>query len=377
MTILYLSARCALRLLESPSVYDVSSDELYEVDDEGFEFLRKASEPDGNPSDETEFVSFCLNEGILTEEPISVTRPILKQAPSPSLRYLELQITNHCNLHCKHCYIGSPVQHEMSIEDIRKVLRDFEDLQGLRVLITGGEPLLHTKWSMINSMLHELSLRKILFTNGTIPIADLDRLNVDEIQVSIDGLETSNDALRGRGSYRKSMAFLRQVLEAGLTASVSTMIHKANLTDFEEMSKIFNEMGIWEWTVDVPCAEGNLKTNPDLRVSPETAGKLLSFGFGGGLHGGGAGYACGAHLMAVSPEGNCARCTFYMDKPVGTIRDGLAECWGRIKPTAIDETDCRSCEAKDECRGGCRFRATLETHALGRDLYRCALYDKM
>ena len=108
----------------------------------------------------------------------------------PSLRYLELQITDRCNLRCRHCYIGENVPKELSVRQITEILKEFEEMQGLRLMITGGEPLLHSSFDALNDVLPDFLIRKVLFTNGLLLNKDLlRRLNVDEIQISIDGLE--------------------------------------------------------------------------------------------------------------------------------------------------------------------------------------------
>ena len=55
---------------------------------------------------------------------------------------------------------------ELSINRIKTILTEFEEMQGLRVLITGGEPLLHSRFKEINEILPQFFIRKILFTNG-------------------------------------------------------------------------------------------------------------------------------------------------------------------------------------------------------------------
>lgn len=50
----------------------------------------------------------------------------------------------------------------------KKILKEFEQMQGLRVLITGGEPLMHPEFEKINDFIKELPIRKILFTNGVL-----------------------------------------------------------------------------------------------------------------------------------------------------------------------------------------------------------------
>ena len=89
------------------------------------------------------------------------------------------------------------------------------------------------------------------------------------------------------------------------------MVHAANLSDFDLMDEDFRAMGIRDWTVDVPCVEGRLKENPGHGLTPEVAGKYLAYGYGGSIHGGGMGYACGRHLMSVMPDGSSAKCAFY------------------------------------------------------------------
>jgi radical SAM protein with 4Fe4S-binding SPASM domain len=370
----FLTRDAVLRWLERPSVYHVRKDELYELDDEGFDFLQKCAGATGCSSGMNEFVEYCMDEGILTREKTIINRPVLSRAPTPSLRYLELQITEKCNLRCRHCYIGEIGQRELPVPAIRRALEEFEEMQGLRVLITGGEPLLHSKFSEINRMLQDFSIRKLLLTNGLLLSREALRgLNVEEIQISIDGLEEAHESLRGKGTFRKTIDAIRRSIDSGYDVSVSTMIHPGNLKDFDELERLFTGMGVKEWTVDVPCISGRLGSNPELQTAPEIGGKYLRYGYGEGYHSGASGFACGLHLMSVMPDGGVARCTFYSRSPVGNVTEGLRRCWQRLSPIPLDDLLC-DCQYLESCRGGCRYRAELLGNPLGRDLYRCAMY---
>ncbi len=103
----FLSHGAALKWLETPCVYHIRNDELYELDMDSFEFLKKCSES-GCSLQDKDFIDYCLKEGILTADMVYAKRPPLIKSPEPSLRYLELQITNKCNLRCRHCYINPP-----------------------------------------------------------------------------------------------------------------------------------------------------------------------------------------------------------------------------------------------------------------------------
>ena len=406
----FLSKSAVLKWLETPSVYNIKTDELYELDKDSFEFLKKCQSLNGSgvrgqrsetqiksniPQQKTfdSFIDYCLKEGILTTEKISVKRPPLTKSPVPSLRYLEMQITDRCNLRCKHCYIGNmerakgttplspPLLRgevkggELSANQIKTILSEFEEMQGLRVMITGGEPLLHSRFDEINEMLPDFFVRKILFTNGLLLSKKiLVGLNVDEIQISIDGLENAHELLRGKGTFKKAIDAVKLSIDSGYEVSVSTMVHSKNLDDFDGMERLFRGLGIKDWTVDVPCITGELQRNAEFQVTPEQAGKLLGYGYGEGLHAGERGFACGLHLMSVTADGRAAKCTFYSDKAVGLIDEGLRKCWKKIKPVKLDKLKC-DCEYIEACRGGCRYRAENFGDALGKDLYRCALYD--
>lgn len=370
----YLSRRAVLKWLERPFVYHIGKDELYELDDECFRFLRQCITDRGCSSKDGAFIDYCMDEGILTTERVVMNRPPLLPAPEPSLRYLELQITDACNLRCKHCYVGKSSGNELSVERIRDVLREFEEMQGLRVLISGGEPLLHSRFADINRMLPGFFLRKVLFTNGVLLTRDvLKTLKVDEIQVSIDGLQRTHDSVRGAGMYERSLQAIRQALDAGFDVSVSTMVLPGNLGEFDELEHLFRNIGIKDWTVDVPCAAGRLNGHKELMLSPDEGGKYLGYGFGGGVHSSGQGFGCGLHLMAVTAAGKIAKCTFYADLPAGTLEEGLKTPWRRIKPVLLNDLSCK-CAYLEACRGGCRYRAEQLEGKGGRDRYRCMLY---
>lgn len=371
----FLAKDAVLKLLETPAVYNLRSDELYELDDEGFALLEACSGRDGGVAERSDFIDFCLAEDLLTDEPVSMKRPPLAGAPDPSLRYLELQITDRCNLRCRHCYIGDNAEsHELMAGQVSGILREFEQMQGLRVLITGGEPLLHSSFDAINALLPDYSLRRVLFTNGLLLSEKrLEGLNVHEIQISIDGMEHAHDLIRGQGTFSKALAAVQLCLDKGVDVSVSTMVHAMNLDDFDQMDGLFRGLGIKDWTVDVPCTAGRLAENGMFRVAPDVGGRYLGFGFGGGIHNSASGFGCGLHLMSVSASGLTSKCTFYSDRASGSIKDGLRACWQRIAPVRLADLAC-DCAYLDICRGGCRFRAEQTGGPLGRDLYKCHFY---
>lgn len=371
----YLSDKCELKFLEFPSVYNISSDEIYELDEQAFDLLKNCASKSGCEVESKDFLEYCLSEGILVSYPSNVKRAEIIKSPIPSLRYLELQITDKCNLRCKHCYIGKPKNVELPIEEIKNVLEEFEKMQGLRVLITGGEPLLHSDFALLNQILPNYRLRKVLLTNGLLLNSSiLKDLNVQEIQFSVDGMKKGHEVIRGKGTFKKVLSIIDEALLFGFDVSIATMIHKENLDEFDDMEKLFKSLGIKDWIVDAPSFAGNLTQNKSIFVPPEIAGKYLNYGFGEGLHSGDKGFACGLHLFSVLADGSLCKCAFYSNNKIGRIEEGLKKNWEKVKPVRLDELECSSlsCRYIEICRGGCRFRAGDLNK---KDLYKCYCYD--
>ncbi len=374
---LALAGPAVLKRLETPHVYHLDRDDLYEVNDEAFSLLL---EGDGRHRvvdlrPEPLFLDFCLAEDLLalSDAPRPTKVRAGGQAPTPSLRYLELQITRRCNLACRHCYLGRPEAVDMASETVALVLDDFCQISGLRVMVSGGEPLSHPRFEEINDLMDRYPLRRVLLTNGTLLTLEMARrLRFHEVQVSLDGLEAGHDALRGPGSFQRALAGLQAAREAGLDVSVATMVHAANLDQFEGLARLMEDLGVIEWGIDAPCLAGRYQEASDLQVSPQQAARAMAYGFGGSFHGGdGEGYTCGRHLLTVTPEGQVAPCGFY--EPLGRVEEGLSVVWGRRRWVRVQDLECAGCPHLMECGGGCRFRAGSP---LGPDPVMCAVYQQ-
>jgi radical SAM protein with 4Fe4S-binding SPASM domain len=365
---------CSLKRLEEPYLYDIENDELYELGEEAYQFLLKCSQGErvSVRKEDREFIQYCLSENLITLSETPVKRSgISLPSPTPSLRYLEFQITDRCNLRCRHCYIGDSLHQDLPPEKIFKVLKEFEEIQGLRLLLSGGEPLLHPHFWKINEILREYLFRSILLSNGTLITKETaKKLRVHEVQISLDGMKEGHESIRGGGTFEKTLQAIDNLQEADIRVSVATMIHRRNLEEFDKLSSLVQSKSIREWNVDIPCLAGRMEENKDFCVSPSEAGPFLQYGYGGGLHSSGENATCGAHLCAIFPNGDVAKCGLFSQDPVGFIGEGLRVCWERIPRIQLKELTC-GCPEIEECRGGCRFRAKLQGDIFQPDLFQC------
>jgi sulfatase maturation enzyme AslB (radical SAM superfamily) len=135
-----------------------------------------------------------------------------------------VNVTNRCNLSCRHCFVfrdGNPnespasIRDEMSDEAILETLTALRDRHGIvHMLWMGGEPLLKPQLIRQGVGIFQNST---VTTNGTVPLLDLgpDVLYV----VSLDGPEDLNDAIRGEGGFRRVLRNLGD-LPAGFSSPV-------------------------------------------------------------------------------------------------------------------------------------------------------------
>lgn len=373
---LVLSPRSSFKRLEEDYLYHIARDELYEINDDAVSMLlrcdgsQRMRELDPDP----DFLAFCVEEDLLkvVDLPQKTELPGIR-SPIPSLRYLEWLVTFRCNLSCAHCYLGPAGTAEFPAELIRPLLDQFTRMQGLRILVSGGEPTLYSHFPLLNDALKNYPIRAVLLSNGMTLTEELaSHLNFHEVQISLDGMDHGHDVIRGKGSFGQAVQAMKAVRGAGLDLSVATMIHRGNVDEWNEMADLVNELGAREWSIDYPCRKGRWETHPELRVDPERASEMMSYGFGGSYHGTSPGWTCGRHLAAVLPSGELCRCSLYQDRCYGFIRDGLAQAWVQVEHIPIDQTECADCIHAEMCGGGCRFRAGGPTD---RDIVMCRYYE--
>jgi MoaA/NifB/PqqE/SkfB family radical SAM enzyme len=161
----------------------------------------------------------------------------------PDARYpaAVVNVTNRCTLTCEHCFVfrdGNPNEAPASVRDEPGDLEMLDELVRLRdrhgivsILWMGGEPLLRQK------LLREgirLFPRNTIITNGTVPLVDFGR---DVLYVvSLDGPEDLNDALRGKGTFRRVLRTLdRMPADFSSRLQVQCVVTRRNQHRLEEL----------------------------------------------------------------------------------------------------------------------------------------------
>ena len=152
----------------------------------------------------------------------SLTR--YKENRVSTLNKLYLHVTFDCPLQCDHCYAaaGSGMP-EMPANEALSLVCEAQRALFSAVVITGGEPLIHSELDLLLEGLRVLDrkgMRLILRTSLGFPVED-NRLRAvceafPEIVVSIDGDEASHDRRRGKGRYAQTVVNLERIRDLGL-----------------------------------------------------------------------------------------------------------------------------------------------------------------
>ena len=155
-------------------------------------------------------------------------------------------VTYRCNARCTMCNrykAPSRPDEELSLETIKKLPPMYF------TNITGGEPFVRTDLKDIVRELYKKSDRIVISTNGffTDRIIELcEEFPKVGIRISIEGLQETNDKIRGlQDGYNRGYTTLKKLVElkhpdVGFGMTVQDM----NASDLVPLYKIANEMGM-------------------------------------------------------------------------------------------------------------------------------------
>lgn len=153
-------------------------------------------------------------------------------------------VTYRCNARCSMCSrykAPSMAEEEISIETIRKLPRMYF------TNITGGEPFIRTDLIELVRELYKKSDRIVISTNGffTDRIIDLCKeFPQIGIRISIEGLEKTNDEIRGlQDGYKRGYMTLKKLHEMGLKdIGFGMTVQDKNAPDLVPLYQISDEM---------------------------------------------------------------------------------------------------------------------------------------
>ena len=149
--------------------------------------------------------------------------------------FAEVDVTDNCNLRCKHCYHFNGKKDfkakELSLEVWEKRFNDLHK-KGVRfILLVGGEPALREDVLMLADKIFPVIY---VITNGTLRISSkFDHL----LYVSLDGDQKTNDMIRGNGVFSKVI----DNYKGDNRVVINMTLNKDNYRELENVVKIAKE----------------------------------------------------------------------------------------------------------------------------------------
>jgi mycofactocin radical SAM maturase len=300
---------------------------------------------------------------------------------------LTWELTYACNLACVHCLSSSGRRDpdELSTAEALDVLDQLAALQVFYINIGGGEPMIRRDFFPIVEHAIARGIGVKFSTNGAFIDAEraarLAAMDYLDIQISLDGLDaTTNDAVRGAGSYATARRAMDHLAAAGFGPfKISVVVTRQNVPQLDGFKALADSYGAQLRVTRLrPSGRGAESWN-DLRMTPaqqvEVYRWLLAHGqdvltgdsffhlnaLGEPLPGLNL---CGAGRVVclIDPVGDVYACPFVIHEEfkAGNVRDdgGFAKVWRQSALfTSLREPQsagaCASCGSYDACQGGC------------------------
>lgn len=166
-----------------------------------------------------------------------------------ALREVHWEITNKCNLSCKHCLpmSGPARSNELTTEKAMTALEMFQAAGVSRVCFTGGEPFSRNDFSSILEMTVALGMRAAVITNATLlqesTLETIKKLGI-EMGISLDGADdATNDGIRGQGIFKQVVEALKQCQSASIPTTLYVAVTMANVSQLDALAKLAREYG--------------------------------------------------------------------------------------------------------------------------------------
>ena len=313
---------------------------------------------------------------------------------NPQLRFLFFELTDCCNLGCRHCGSNCSsgnstfLETEQVFEVLSRVAEEYDPAK-IMICLTGGDPMLHARVFEVIKKAHQHGFSVGMTSNGTLIDYEAARKLVanglDTISISIDGIGDVHDSFRGSpGCYDKALAGIEALKRAGIEPQAMTVVHKGNLDQLEDLYKLFIDMDLYSWRLTNVDPIGRAAIDQSLllnhaeytemldfirskRFDPDNemevtygCAHFLTYEYERTVRD--AYFQCGAgtQVASIMANGNIGACLDIVKRPdlvQGNIyEDDFVDVWehryGVFRKNRAERSSvCRECEYKEVCIG--------------------------
>jgi GeoRSP system radical SAM/SPASM protein len=304
-------------------------------------------------------------------------------------------LSYRCNFACAHCYSRGEKECELPLPDLVRIAGLLREKGVVIVNFGGGEPLLDPRLLPLARRASRMGLRVSMNTNGWLlddeAAGRIAAAGFAGVGVSIDSPRAEeHDRFRSRpGSFARATQALEALRKAGVPATVSTVIYRGNLADWQEMIGLCRAHAAGTLFLhNYKCTGNGFINMGELDLAPgewrdfyrEAIAVRDRLGAGGGdprlsfddpimaslpgyrAQGAVQGSTCGKLSLHLRPDGDVTPCGFIPAVIGNILRDDFDAMWNdspvlRSLREKTAKGKCRGCGSYQSCLGGCSARA--------------------
>ena len=311
---------------------------------------------------------------------------------------INLEMTEACNVKCKHCYNPWREEHagkfNLDEKKVEYLIDEFVKNKVFHVILSGGEPL--AKFDILCFALEKLVKNNISTSlNSNLMLATPEKMQKLK-EIGLDHVLTSwfsyfptetDDITTYKGSYGKIVEGIKTTVKAGIRVSANTIVTKLNHNTIYDSGKFLHSLGVTQFFAHrvIPPAydrkDEKKQHRARIEVAKSSLDELLKLKKDFGLNVGTlinyplcmigdlekyqdfVGRGCPTqqgHRFNINSNGETHGCVME-DKNYGNVYEvGLKEAYEKTKSWRNDSylyEGCHGCHYVDICQSGCRMDA--------------------
>lgn len=335
-------------------------------------------------------------------------------ARASALQDLTIEITKKCPLNCLICSSngGVPYPNELTVDELKRIIDDAQELGTQTIIFSGGEPLEHPHLIEICKYAKLYDLDVSIYTSGNVrarkdhstkPISEgiisyLKDLPINKMIFGLQGpTDNIHDSITGvQGSFANAIASIKRVIRESIPAEIHFVPVKPNYRALPQMVRLAKMLQVDQISLLRFVAQGRGEdNNSSLRLESHELILLKSI-IGEMLASRTPRVRIGAPFNAFGfSEKNCctagkSRATIRADGfvfPCEAMKElhycsdnylrkkGLREIWeksalfqeARNFMHLIGRSSCRNCKMFVKCKGGCPAQRLISGASIEND----------